>query len=215
MILLHLEAQLAKNSRNSNKPPSSDSKKSKKKLQKTTSLKKKSDKKPGGQPGHEGKTLPMSSAPNETIMLTVDECIQCGKNLKREAYTQESRQQFEIPEPMMWITEYQAQIKSCPICGCTTMACFPEGITHKTQYGPRAKSLMVYMNQYQLIPFNRASQFFKTIYHQPVSPGTIVNAVDELSSRLDAVDNSIKQLLIQSDLAHSDETGTNLNGAKH
>lgn len=209
-----LEAQLAKNSRNSHKPPSSDSKNSAKKSFKTTSLKKKSDKKPGGQPGHEGKTLQKSSAPDEMIMLAVDECIQCGKNLKRASYTLESRQQFEIPEPAMWIIEYQAQIKNCPACGCTTMACFPKPITHATQYGPRAKSLMVYMNQYQLIPFDRASQFFNTIYHQPVSPGTIVNAVDALASRLNVVDNGIKQLLTQSKLAHSDETSANINGAK-
>ncbi len=115
----------------------------------------------------------------------------------------------------MWITEYQAQIKNCPTCGCTTAACFPDPITHATQYGPRAKSLMVYMNQYQLIPFNRASEFFNTIYHQPVSPGTIVNAVDALSSRLHVVDDGIKQLLIHSELAHSDETGANINGDKH
>ncbi len=209
-----LEAQLAKNSTNSSKPPSSDSKKSKKKLQKTASLKKQSGKKPGGQPGHEGKTLSMSATPDKTILLTVDECIQCGKNLKREDYTTENRQQFEIPEPKMWITEYQAQLKNCPLCGCTTAACFPENITHATQYGPRAKSLMVYINQYQLIPFDRASQFFNTIYRQSVSPGTIVNAVDALSSRFNVIEKGIKHLLIQSDLAHSDETSMNINGTK-
>jgi len=210
-----LEARLAKNSSNSSKPPSSDSKKPDKKPKKTASLRKKSGKKPGGQLGHKGKTLKMSKTPDETILLTVDNCINCGKNLKQQDYSIECRQEFEIPEPKMWITEYQAQIKDCPKCGCTTAACFPEHITHATQYGPRAKSMMVYINQYQLIPFDRASEFFKTIYGHTVSPGTIVNAVKALSLRLDAVDNGIKELLASSKLAHSDETGINMNGTKH
>jgi transposase len=209
-----LEAQLAKNSSNSSKPPSSDTKNPKKKSQKTASLKKKSDKKPGGQPGHAGKTLQKSTMPDETVWLPVDECIHCGKNLKREASTLECRQEFEIPKPVMWVTEFQAQTKHCPACRCTTAACFPKHITHTTQYGPRAKSLMVYLNQYQLIPFNRAAEFFNAVYHQPVSPGTIVNAVGALSIRLDAVDNGIKHLLIQSKLLHCDETGTHINGNK-
>ena len=52
----------------------------------------------------------------------------------------------------MYVTEYQSEHKQCNQCGYTTAACFPETLTHKTQYGPRAKSLMVYRNQYHRIP---------------------------------------------------------------
>jgi len=95
------------------------------------------------------------------------------------------------------------------------MACFPEEITHVTQYGPRAKSLMVYMNQYQLIPFARASEFFNTIYGHNISAGTIVNAVGYLSRRLEKIESEIKNLLIKSDLVHCDETGVNICGDRN
>ena len=51
----HLSDQLAKNSRNSNKPPSSDT------FNKPApkSLRKKTERKPGGQKGHDGTTLKM------------------------------------------------------------------------------------------------------------------------------------------------------------
>jgi len=154
--LKHVEGQIAKNSKNSSKPPSSDINKPKK----TTSSKEKSGKKPGGQPDHKGHHLKMSKTPDEIIRLEVDKCKNCGNNLKHAKSTLERRQEFEIPEPKIFIKEYQVEAKDCKCCGYTTTACFPESITHITQYGPRAKSLMVYMNQHQFIPFERASQFF-------------------------------------------------------
>ena len=203
-----LEGKSKKNSRNSSKPPSSDFNQ-----KKTTSSKKKSEKKPGGQPGHKGNTLEIVKKPDEIIRLEVSNCDNCGNNLKNSKSDIDRRQEFEIPEPKMWITEYQAESKDCS-CGYTTKACFPEWITHVTQYGPRAKSLMVYMNQYQFIPYDRASQFFGAVYGQKVSPGTIVNAVATLGNRLDHLDKEIKSALTKDKLVNCDETSMSVNGTK-
>jgi hypothetical protein len=53
--IAELEARLASNSQNSSKPPSSDG--LGKPAPKTRSLRPKTPRKPGGQPGHEGKSL--------------------------------------------------------------------------------------------------------------------------------------------------------------
>lgn len=209
-----LESRLSKNSSNSSKPPSTDTKKPKK-PPRTTSSKKKTGKKPGGQPGHQGSYLKMSLKPDEIISLPVEECGHCHNKLIHTKATLEKRQEFEIPQPRIWVREYQAEEKYCKKCGYTTSACFPEGITHITQYGPRAKSLLVYMNQYQLLPFERASEFFETVYGHTISPGTIVNAVTTLARRLEQVDHALKGLLTASSLVHCDETGVNVTGNKH
>lgn len=211
-----LEAKLAKNSSNSSKPPSSDGNnpgKNKGKPKKTTSSRKKSGKKLGGQEGHKGSHLKMTS-PDKMILLEVNSCAHCNNTLKNIKPQIEKRQEFEIPDPKIYVTEYQSEHRYCKKCGYTTAACFPENLTHKTQYGPRAKSLMVYMNQYQLIPFKRASEFFETIYNHKISPGTIVNAVSLLSSRFNKVSEEIKALLTSSSLIHTDETGSNISGNK-
>ncbi len=213
-----LEERLAKNSSNSSKPPSSDANnpgKKKNNPKKTASLRKKTGKKPGGQPGHKGRYLEMSLKPDEIISLPVVACGHCHNNLTHAKSTLDTRQAFEIPEPKLWVIAYQAEEKYCKECGYTTSACFPDRITHKTQYGPRVKSLLVYMNQYQLLPFERASEFFETVYGHPISPGTIVNAVNTLSVRLEAVESQIKERLIKRDLIHCDETSINVNGNKH
>ena len=129
--LRELEARLNKNSRNSSKPPSSDTKKPKR----TESLRKKSDKNPGGQPGHSGKTLKVRTKPDETIHLPVTNCGKCNKSLKNMPETIEIRQEFEIPEPKILVKEYQAASKTCS-CGHVTSACFPKHITNKTANHP-------------------------------------------------------------------------------
>jgi transposase len=159
-----------KNSKNSHKPPSSDIH-----PPKSTNKTKKSNKSPGGQVGHKGKNLKMIDNPDHIIRLPVSECNHCGKSLKKVKGSIKCRQEFEIPVPRLIVTEYQSESKAC-CCGWTTSSCFPEHITHISQYGFRAKSLMVYMNQYQYLPYDRASQFFETIYKHKISPATILNS---------------------------------------
>jgi transposase len=209
--LKELEGRIKKNSSNSSKPPSSDIEKP----NKTKSTKQKSDKKPGGQPGRKGSNLRMHENPDEVIRFEISKCNNCGNNLKHAKTQVESRQEFEIPEPSMRVTEYQAESRDCKCCGYTTTACFPENITHQTQYGPRARSLMVYMNQHQFIPYHRASQFFEAVYGHKISPGTIVNAVGSLANRLTKLNFEIKDFLAEADLAHCDETSMSVNGTKH
>jgi transposase-like protein len=206
-----LEGQRAKNSRNSHKPPSSDNNKPKK----TQSLRKKSGKKPGGQVGHKGHTLEISATPDTIITLPVDNCEQCGGGLKSVPGIIECRQEFEIPEPKMCITEYQSVKKTCNRCCCITKSEFPDHITQPTQYGFMAKSLMVYLNQYQLIPFDRVRQFFKAVYGQNVSVGTVMNAVNLLYDRLDKIEGEIKSALQKTKVANCDETGVKISGDKH
>ena len=72
--IAELEERLAKTSRNSGKPPSSDG--LGKPPPKPRSLRKKSGRKPGGQDGHEGRTLARVAKPRHE---RVHEPVSCGK----------------------------------------------------------------------------------------------------------------------------------------
>ena len=68
----------------------------------------------------------------------------------------ERRQVFDLPEPKLEVTEHQSEVKTCP-CGCVNRAAFPPEAVAPVQYGPRVKSVAVYLKEYQLLPFDRAA----------------------------------------------------------
>ena len=107
-----LESQLNRNSRNSHHPPSIDG--FKKVIQNNRI---KSERKAGGQPGHEGTTLAMVENPDKVISYPVETCQHCGVDLQTiEATDYQRRQVFDIPPVKVEVTEHRAEVKHCPIC---------------------------------------------------------------------------------------------------
>jgi transposase len=101
-----LEDQLAKNSRNSNKPPSSDT------FNKPApkSLRKKTVRKPGGPKGHDGTTLKMVDFPDVQVTHRVGDWEVCKNHLGNEVAGQiERRQVYDLPDLKFLVTEHQAE----------------------------------------------------------------------------------------------------------
>ena len=113
--------EVKKNSRNSSVPPSQDENRPKK----TKSLRKPTNRKPGGQPGHEGNTLKMVQHPDQTVKHQPDKCDQCGYSLGCvERRMVERRQVVDLPPIQPEYTEHQVFEKKCS-CGHVTTAPFP------------------------------------------------------------------------------------------
>ena len=143
-----LERRLKIDSSNSGKPPSSDGLSKK---PRTGSLRKKGQRKTGGQKGHRGSTLTMSTTPDRVVVKEVFSCSGCRADLSEVAPCHEERRQvFDIPEPVVEVTEYRSEQKQCP-CGAKTTASFPENVRAPAQYGPRIRAMAVYFNHQQLI----------------------------------------------------------------
>jgi len=208
-----LEEQISKNSRNSSKPPSSDG--LKKSGPKPKSLRKRSGKKPGGQKGHKGHTLEKVEKPDFIIPLSVTTCS-CHADLAGvEPVGHDCRQVFEIPEPKLEVYEYQGEIKICPDCGKIIKAEFPSGVSAPVQYGPGFRSLLVYMQNQQLIPADRVKQMMSDLYGAPVSVATILNASKRLYDNLDHFEESLVSSLVKSNIVHVDESGVRVGEKLH
>ena len=88
------------------------------------------------------------------------------------------------------------------------------GVTKAVQHGTNLKAHAVYMSQFQLIPYNRIQDYFSEQLQIPVSGGSIYNFNQETYGLLEIFDEKVKCKLAESDLAHVDETGININGEK-
>ncbi len=208
-----LEAQLAKNSRNSSKPPSIDG------LNKppVRSLRKPSGKKQGGQPGHKGHTLKMVEHPQRRVVHRVEQCEHCKASLSEvEASRVENRQVFDLPEINIEVTEHQVEVKECPVCGRRNKASFPEGVDQLTQYGSRMKSLAVYLNQNHHIPVERTRDILFDLYGHAPCAATIIAAGEEMAKKVESVNDMVKEYLVKTEEPlHSDETGMRVAGKLH
>lgn len=198
-----LEDQLSKNSRNSSKPPSTDEfdKPSPK------SLRKKSGRQAGGQKGHDGTNLKMVASPDVVERHKVSVCACCQKSLdKQEVIGTVKRQVYDLPPLELRISEHQVEVKRCS-CGHVNRANFPLGVDHYVQYGPNIKSLLVYMQDYQLLPYERTKEFVEDLFGHQLSAGTLYNIRQSTFEKLASFEEQLKAVLTTAVVAGFDETG--------
>ena len=201
-----LKSRLKQNCTNSSQPPSASP------FIKPKSLRIKTGRKPGGQPGHTGHTLPVKETPDEVIEHKVDTCCHCGGDLSVEtALISQTRQVMDI-KIIPVVMEHAVQSKICPVCGKKTTAAFPQGVDHYIQYGETFRAVMVYLNQGNYIPYDRLADLSRDIFKTPISPGTLVNIVQECGDSLKNSVAHIKDQLKQSRVLHCDETGSRVKG---
>lgn len=197
-----LEDRLSKNSSNSNKPPSTDW------PTKKRSLREKTGRSPGGQKGHKGHNLKMVDSPDSIRVHKVSTCNGCGRSLEDTAPAgYRKRQVFDLPPIEVHVEEHRAEKKICPHCGQLNEAFFPEDISQPTQYGPRIKAILTYLNQYQLLPYERTSELFLDLFDIELSAGTIVNTNRVCFEALKSYEEKIKDKITASPVVHFDETG--------
>jgi transposase len=209
--IAELEARLRQTPRNSSRPPSSEG------LGKPSprSLRKKSGRKPGGQGGHEGRTLAQVARPDRELRHEPGCCGRCGAGLARRPVTGvERRQVFDLPEAVVTVTEHQLIERECG-CGQRTRAAAPPGAEGPVQYGPRVAAVIVYLHAGQFLSKNRTAQALAELFGIPLSPGTVAALTARAAGRLDGFLEHAREQIAASGVAGFDETGFRVAGRLH
>jgi transposase len=208
-----LEERLGRNPRNSSMPPSAEG------LSKPPSLSRAAQRaakrRPGKQPGSEGKHLARVAEPDEVVGHAPAACESCGADLAdAPVISTERRQVFDLPEIRLRVTEHVVERRRCG-CGCATKAVFPPAATAPACYGPGVRALAVYLAVHQHVPFDRMAQLFADVLAQDVSVGALAQMVAEAADATSPFLDHVCVLLADADVVHFDETGGRAAGRLH
>ncbi|MGH9080321.1 MAG: IS66 family transposase [Acidimicrobiales bacterium] len=208
-----LEERLGRNPRNSSMPPSAEG--FTKPPVPNRAERRAAKRRPGKQPGAEGKHLAQVDDPDQIEFHTPAVCAGCGESLEgAELVDSERRQVFELPPMQPFVTEHQMQRLRCT-CGCETKAAPPREATAPACYGPGIRSLAVYLAVHQHLPYDRMAQLFNDVLGITISVGSLAQMVAEAGGALGLFQEVIRDLLIDAPAVHFDETGGRVAGKLH
>ena len=213
LTIQKLQEQRNKNSRNSSKPPSSDGLK-KPAVNKDRSLRQASGKKQGGQEGHEGKYLSITSNPDHVIQHMHSACDTCPyhDSCLEHACVKETRHEIDTVVKTTVTAHELILVTDCPLHGGQKQGTFPEHVKASVQYGINLQALAVALNTVGAVSINRTHEILGSVFCIPLSTGTIKNMVSRLAGSLSGTYEDIRQRMTALGLIHCDETGTRADG---
>lgn len=133
-------------SQTSSKPPSTDliQKSEKPTVQPEADQKKK----PGGQPGHQGKTRKGFGRVDRTEISSPDICLNCGSKELSEVINIHSQQVATLVAKPIEVVEYQTQSCKCLECGAVVRGKPPSGIVPGQDLSVNLQALLVWLGNY-------------------------------------------------------------------
>ncbi len=151
--------------------------------------------------------------PDAVIKHEVDICSICGKNLRDQAAAEiERRQVSDIPDIKLSVIEHQSEVKVCA-CGYVNTS-FPAGVDHYIQYGPNLKGMATYLQNYQLLPYQRTQVLLRDCFGIQLSTGTLYNCGKAAYDKLACFKDRLEELLTSREVVGFDETGIRVSGKR-
>lgn len=155
----------------------------------------------------------MVERPDQVVWHRLTHCPHCGRSLaETPARDYERRQVFDLPPMQIEVLEHRAEIKDCGRCRRTGQSAFPAGLPPGAPSGARLKAILVYLMNYQRLPYERTSELLADLCGQPVAPATRYRTRPACADGLSQVEAQLAPGVRQAQVAHFDETGCSLEG---
>jgi transposase len=210
--IAQLERQARRSSRNSSQPPSQDPPGAPKRG------KDPSGRRPGGQPGHEGKGRPLlpAWAVDEVVEHWPDHC-DCGHVFchgERVAAGEPARHQVEeLPVMAVHVTEHRCQRVRCPDCGARRTGQLPAEVA-ASAFGPRLQAAVVTLSVRNRISRRDTVELCEQLFSSRISTGTIETILTRAADALSEPCADLLQHVRDAPALNMDETGWRLRGGQ-
>lgn len=216
---LVLEIERLKNnahsdSQSSSKPPSSDiHKRSERQHQEEEQTQGK--RKPGGQPGHPGKTRKGFGRIDRYEVVRPQVCGQCGSQALSTVPAQIRRHEVaELIQPAIEVVEYEQQCCCCSQCGEQTWGELPPEVIGSQSLGAGLQSVLVWLGNYAHMSYEKQQEFLKELGNINVGVGTLEATNARAAQSVELTVEELGDWVKHQDYAQVDETPWLVKGVK-
>ena len=197
-----LTARLGQNSSNSSKPPSSDPPHRPARPPRVPS-----GRAPGAQVGHpgHGRALRPPEQVDRQIEVRPVACAHCGALLLGEDAHPVRHQVTDLPVVRPAVVEYRRHTLTCLACGCPTVGTWPPAMPTGA-FGPRVPATVGYLTGRLGLSQREAAEAVETLYHLPVSLGSIAALEQTVSTALAEPVTEAHRYVQEQPVINADET---------
>jgi transposase len=212
-----LKTSLNLDSQTSSKPPSTDLlKKSEKVKEVPEKDQQKPKRKPGGQPGHPGKTRKGFARVDRIEVLKPLECPNCGSKQWSGKTVRIDRQQVaQLVTRPIEIVEYQSHHCQCAQCAGIVAAKWPAEIIPGQDLGVRLQGLLSWLGNYAHMTYEKQQELLWELGEIEISTGTLVATNERVFQAIVTSVENLKEWIVEAHPPlHSDETPWPVKGIK-
>jgi transposase len=200
------------NSQTSSKPPSTDL------IQKSEKLPAKSEeeqkKKPGGQPGHQGKTRKGFGRVDRYEISQPEICQFCGSRELSEVINLQVQQVASLVAKPIEIVEYQTESCKCLECGAIVRGLMPEGIVPGQDLSVNLQALLVWLGNYGHLSYEKLQELLWELGAIEVGVGTLQKTNQRVAAAVEPAINALWEWQRIQPNVHVDETPWCVMGVK-
>jgi transposase len=215
--IARLEESLNLDSKTSSKPPSADLlRKSEKKKIQPDANKDSTRRKPGGQPGHEGKTRKGFGRFDRIEVLRPQVCSMCGaKQFSLNRVNVEVQQVAQLVANPIEIVEYHRHHCECMHCGTSCAADWLDEIIPGQDMSVRLQAFIGWLGNYGHMPYTKIRELIFELGHIDIGEGTLVATNERVAQAIELpVEVLGKWLKNEQPNVHVDETPWPVKGIK-
>ncbi|EAZ88524.1 IS66-like element ISCysp3 family transposase [Crocosphaera chwakensis] len=202
-------------SQTSSKPPSTDLLKKSEKA-KTTEDDKDKKRKPGGQPGHKGKTRKGFGRIDRIQILQPSICSHCGQTeLLIEPVKVDSQQVAQLVDKPIEVVEYHRHHCRCGHCGEVTKANWSPKTVPGQDLGVKLQAFLGWLGNYGHLPYEKQQEMLWELGQIEIGMGTIVATNQRVETAINpSVEQLSKWVKVEQPPIHVDETPWPVKGVK-
>lgn len=161
---------------------------------------------PGSKAGHEGKTRETPGRVDETVVVRVNRCPDCGKkNLRRLSETSGHTQEDFRPG-VRWVRRFERQVYWCRSCCKRVYPTHAEEI-EDSYLGPEVIATAAALKYESRLPLARVREVLRSGYGIEVSGSGLSQALSRLAERFLPAYDGLTELVRVSRVVQADETG--------